>query len=99
MKHLWKALAPAWRWLTSTTMLKTFSWALLSGVIITAGTFIGTWDICASLVGAVIAVTMKTPFYTLHEALWNRWTGHHKVHLPEGTVDEPDDEPDARLAA
>jgi len=80
-----------------TTLLKTLTWALVSGVLIGGAAYWETRNVWVAFVTAVWAVSLKTPAYTVHEWLWNKATGHHKMHLPEGTVDEEDEE--AAIAA
>jgi uncharacterized membrane protein len=84
-----------------TTLLKTLSWAFVSGLLIYGSVLWETGNHTASFVAAFMAVALKTPFYTVHEWAWNKLTGHHKFHLPEGTVDD-EDEPEPvkeRIAA
>lgn len=72
------------------TLAKTLSWAILSGLLIYGSVYYETSNHWASFVAAFIAVALKTPFYTAHEWGWNKLTGHHKLHYPESTIDEPD---------
>ncbi len=68
--------------------LKTLSWAFVSGIIIGTTTYVETKNIQAALVTALVASTLKTPIYSLHEMVWNRVKGKKKETKPD-TVPMP----------
>lgn len=54
------------------THVKTLTWLLVSGLVIWASAYIEIRDIHLSFMTALWAGSLKTPFYWVHEALWER---------------------------
>lgn len=77
-------------------LLKTLSWAFVSGIIIGTTTYCETGCIRAALVTALVASTLKTPVYSLHEMAWNRLK--HKKERAD-TIPMPQKQAEAKQAA
>jgi uncharacterized membrane protein len=55
------------------TGVKTLSWLIVSGLLICGAAYYETHDLSKSLLTAFWACALKTPVYSLHEALFERW--------------------------
>lgn len=53
------------------TFYKSLSWALVSGVIIGSSAYMESGSLRIAFMTALLASLLKTPFYSLHECLWN----------------------------
>lgn len=55
------------------TGVKTFSWLIVSGLLIFAAAYVETRNPYLSFMMAFWAFALKTPVYSLHEVLFERW--------------------------
>lgn len=69
------------------TLLKTVSWAVVSGVLIGTTAYVETGSVRAALVTALVSASLKTPIYTIHEMAWKRLKGKPKP-APEAPTEE-----------
>lgn len=53
------------------TILKSLSWAFVSGIIIGTTAYAETSSLKAACVTALVSALLKTPVYSLHELVWN----------------------------
>lgn len=53
-------------------ILKSLSWAVVSGLIIGTTAYLGTGCIRGAIVTAIVSALLKTPAYTVHELIWDR---------------------------
>ena len=65
-----------WKHVRGEKALKTYGWAVISGIIFFGSGLVAGAQLGALLVATLIAVALKTPFYWLWEhvfdALWHR---------------------------
>jgi hypothetical protein len=65
-----------WKHVHSEKALKTYGWAVISGIIFFGSGLLAGAEFCPLLIGTGTAVALKTPFYWLWEhvfdALWRR---------------------------
>jgi uncharacterized membrane protein len=54
------------------TLAKTVSWLVVSGILITCTGWFESGSFMVGFMTAVWASIIKTPIYSLHEALWGR---------------------------
>lgn len=55
------------------THWKTFTWVIVSGIVIWVGAYIEIRDVYLSFMAAFWAVVLKTPFFWVHEHVWEVW--------------------------
>jgi len=54
------------------TIVKTISWMFTSASLVGTIAFVESGSIKSAAITALVAASLKTPMYTLHEVLWNR---------------------------
>jgi len=83
-------------------VIKSLSWAAVSGVIIFLTAWLETGMYKAALITALVSVLLKTPFYSVHEvvfdAVWHRKGNKVQAHAETGADDATDAQP-IRLAS
>ena len=62
-------------------MGKVISWAFVSATIIGTTTYVETSSLRAAAITALVAASLKTPIYSLHEIIWNRIRRRQQVKI------------------
>lgn len=68
------------------TAIKSISWLLVSGVLITCTVWVETGSFKAALVSAIMACLIKTPVYSMHETAFERIWDRAKLRREVGLV-------------
>jgi hypothetical protein len=65
-----------WKHIRSEKAVKTYGWAVISGIIFFVSGVLAGAEVCPLLIGTGTAVALKTPFYWLWEhafdAVWGK---------------------------
>jgi uncharacterized membrane protein len=73
------------------TVYKSLSWAVVSGIIIGTTAFIECGSLKTALVTALVASLLKTPFYSVHECMWNwDWKRNERTRTIQVEIVEPE---------